>query len=146
MAFVKIYIHAVWGTKNRFPYLKDDIRKKVISHILFNAKQKEIEILELNGYQDHLHCLLKLKAEMPISKDVNLLKGESSFWINKENICPTDFKWAAEYYATSVSESDLPNVRRYIQNQEEHHRNKTFIQIYENFMEDYDTMKTSDQS
>ena len=84
MAFVKIMIHAVWGTKNREPYLTKDIRTVIINHIKENARSKEIFIDTLNGYTEHLHCLLGLNADMSISKAMHLIKGESSFWINKK--------------------------------------------------------------
>ncbi|TLD43374.1 MAG: putative transposase [Candidatus Jettenia ecosi] len=134
MAFVKIMIHAVWGTKNREPYLTNDIRTVIIKHIKENAKNKEIFIDTLNGYTEHLHCLLGLNADMSISKTMHLIKGESSFWINKQKITPYTFEWADEYFAVSVSESILDKVRLYIRNQEEHHRKVVFNQEYEEFI------------
>lgn len=134
MAAVKIYVHVVWGTKNRYPYLTKETREILIRHIKENAREKGVYILEINGYHDHLHCLLALNADMTIAKAVNLIKGESSFWINKNKITRENFKWAAEYYAASVSKSDLPQVVKYIQNQEEHHAKKMFIEVYEEFM------------
>lgn len=92
MAFVKIMIHAVWGTKNREPYLTNDIRTVIMNHIKENAKNKEIFIDTLNGYTEHLHCLLGLNADMSISKAMHLIKGESSFWINKQKITPYTFE------------------------------------------------------
>lgn len=78
MPYVNIMIHAVWGTKNRAPFLNDKIRYAVIEHIKQNAKEKGIYIDRLNGYTDHLHCLFALNADMSIAKAMNLLKGESS--------------------------------------------------------------------
>ncbi|MDP2387476.1 MAG: IS200/IS605 family transposase [Bacteroidota bacterium] len=137
MAHVKIWIHAVWGTKNRHRYLTKEIREKVISHIKQNAKQKGIYIDSVNGYDEHLHCLLSLNADISIAKAMQLIKGESAFWINKEKITSTKFEWAVEYYAASVSESVLPKVRAYIKNQEEHHKKTTFQEEYEEFIKNY---------
>jgi REP element-mobilizing transposase RayT len=114
-------IHAVWGTKNRAPFLNDKIRYAVIEHIKQNAKEKGIYIDRLNGYTDHLHCLFALNADMSIAKAMNLLKGESSCWINKQSLTSSKFEWADEYYAASVSDSALNRVRAYIDRQEEHH-------------------------
>lgn len=130
-------IHAVWGTKNREPYLTNDIRTVIMNHIKENAKNKEIFIDTLNGYTEHLHCLLGLNADMSISKAMHLIKGESSFWINKQKITPYTFEWADEYFAVSVSESILDKVRLYISNQEEHHKKVTFNQEYEEFIRKY---------
>jgi len=137
MAFVRVWLHAVWGTKSRHPYLVNDIKQKVINHIKENAKQKDIFIDSIDGYHEHLHCLFGLNAEMSISKAMQLIKGESAFWINKEKITVGKFEWADEYFAVSVSESQLDKVRTYINNQEEHHKKTTFTNEYEKFIQTY---------
>ncbi|MEK7166890.1 MAG: IS200/IS605 family transposase [Patescibacteria group bacterium] len=137
MAYVKIMIHAVWGTKNRFPYLTKDIRLQVIEHIRENAHSKQIFIDRLNGYTDHLHCLLGLNADMSIAKIIQLLKGESANWINKQNLTKIKFEWADEYFAVSVSESMLDKVRDYIDKQEEHHKKMSFNEEYKKFLRQY---------
>ena len=137
MAFVRIWIHAVWGTKNRHPYLINDIKQKVINHIKDNAKQKDIFIDTINGHHEHLHCLLALNAEMSISKAMQLIKGEATFWINKAKITDTKFEWADQYFAISVSESQLDKVRAYINNQEEHNKKTSFTDEYNSFIQMY---------
>ena len=137
MAYVNIWIHAVWGTKNRFPFLTREIKEIVIDHIKENAKKKEIHIDALNGVADHLHCLLSLNADMSIAKAMQLLKGESAFWINKNRITKTKFEWADEYYAASLAESSLNSIRTYIENQEAHHRKSSFTEEYEKFLDSY---------
>ncbi len=133
MSYVRVWIHAVWGTKNREALLPKEVRSNVINHIRENAKKKQIFIDTINGYHDHLHCLFGLNADMTIAKALQLIKGESAHWINKEKIIPKKFEWADEYYAVSVSESILDKVRRYINNQEEHHRKRTFSEEVEEF-------------
>jgi REP element-mobilizing transposase RayT len=128
-------IHAVWGTKHRHPLLTKDVRLKIIQHIRENAKDKGIYIDRLNGYTDHLHCLFALNADMSLSKVLQMIKGESSFWINKQNLTPAKFEWANEYFASSVSESIVNEVRDYIDNQEEHHKKMTFEQEFKAFIE-----------
>ncbi|MEO1049254.1 MAG: IS200/IS605 family transposase [Bacteroidota bacterium] len=137
MPFIKIWIHAVWSTKNREPLLDKVIRKAVIDHIQFNAKDKNIYIDTMNGYVDHLHALISLKGDQTPAKVMQLIKGESAYWINQERLIGTKFAWQSEYFAISVSESQLPIVRKYIDNQEEHHSKKSFQQEYEEFMEKY---------
>src|SRR6266705_6393530 len=131
MSYVRVWIHAVWGTKNRDHLLMRGTRSQIISHILENAKQKEIYIDRLNGPSDHLHCLFGLNAEMTIAKALQLIKGESAYWINKEKLTSVKFEWANEYYAVSVSESVLETVRAYIDNQEEHHKKRTYVEEVE---------------
>lgn len=137
MAYIKVWIHCVWGTKNRDPFLTTEIKMKVINHIKKNAQAKQIYIDRLNGYHDHLHCLIGLKADMSLAKTIQLIKGESAFWINKERLTLSKFEWADEYFAVSVSESMLDKVRAYIDNQEEHHRKTSFMEEYEKFIHNY---------
>ena len=131
-------VHAVWGTKNREPFLTKEIRGTLIDHIKQNAKSKQIFIDRLNGYSEHLHCLLGLSADMSIAKAMQLIKGESAFWMNKEKMTKSKFEWADEYFAVSVSESMLDRVRAYIDGQEEHHKKTTFQQEYDDFIKRYD--------
>ena len=131
-------IHAVWGTKSRAPLLSAEIRPVVLDHIRQNARAKGIFVDRLNGHVDHLHCLMGLNADMSISKAMQLIKGESAFWINKQRLIRSKFEWADDYFAVSISESILDKVRKYIDSQEEHHRKKTFQQEYDEFMASYD--------
>jgi len=137
MAFVKIWIHAVWGTKNREPILEKDPRKKLFTHIRENAKQKEIYIDFINGVEDHVHCLLTLNADLSIAKTMQLIKGEAAHWANQQELFSKKLYWADEYFAVSVSESQIDKVRDCIKNQEEHHRKKTFLEEYQEFITKY---------
>lgn len=137
MAYVKILIHTVWGTKNRFPFFTKEIRPLIWQHILENGKGKEIYIDCVNGYQDHVHCLFYLNADMSLSKHIQLLKGESSFWLNKSGLLKSKFEWADKYFAASVSEDKIDVVRNYISTQEEHHTKITFLQEYNRFLSSY---------
>jgi REP element-mobilizing transposase RayT len=121
MPFVKNWLHCVWGTKSKTPYLTKDLKFDLINHIRSNAKSKGIYIDCINGGIEHLHCLLSLNSEHSLSHVIQLIKGESSFWINKNSLSSIKFKWAEEYYGVSVSESHVQNVRDYIKNQEQHH-------------------------
>lgn len=116
MAYVKIWIHAVWGTKNHERVLTKEIRKLLFQHISENAKTKQTYIDFINGDMDHVHCLLALNADMSIAKVIQLIKGESAFWANKNKLIKTRLEWADEYFAVSISESMLDKVREYIKN------------------------------
>jgi REP element-mobilizing transposase RayT len=131
MRYIKVWIHLVWSTKNREPLLTSEIRFKVLEHILQNGRSKGIFIDFVNGYTDHVHCLVSLGAEQSLSKIMHLIKGESSFWINKNHLSVSKFEWQTEYFAASVSESNIDRVRQYIKNQEKHHTRKTFQDEYD---------------
>ncbi len=134
MPFVKVWIHFVWSTKNRQPFLTGEIRQKVFGHIRENAREKQIHLDFINGYTDHVHCLISLGTDQTLEKIMQLIKGESSFWINKNRLCSTKFEWQDEYFAVGVCESMLENARKYIANQEIHHRTKSFDDEFEEFL------------
>ncbi|AYN06649.1 MULTISPECIES: IS200/IS605 family transposase [unclassified Flavobacterium] len=146
MPFIKVYIHLVWSTKNRVPYLDSaELRQKVWQHIRENAKEKGIYIDFINGYSDHCHCLISLGVDQNIQKTIQLLKGESSFWINKNQLTKEKFEWQDEYFAVSVSESIIDRVRDYIKNQEIHHTKKTLQEEYNEFILKYGFQKTNNK-
>ena len=135
MPFVKVYIHFVWSTKNRVPFLNSRrLRNKVWTHIRENAVEKDIFIDHISGYSDHCHCLVSIGVDQTIKKLMQLIKGESSFWINKQKLTLKKFEWQDEYFAVAVSESKIDKVRDYIRNQEAHHKRKTFQEEYEEFI------------
>lgn len=136
MPFVKVWIHAVWTTALRQPLLQPSVRNKIFLHIKENGIQKGIFIDRINGYTDHVHVLFSLRNDQSIAKAIQLLKGESSFWINKHALTPSKFQWQEEYYAASISDIHLINVRNYIDNQEEHHHTKSFREEYEELIQE----------
>jgi REP element-mobilizing transposase RayT len=102
-----------------------------------NAKEKGIFIDTINGDKQHLHALISLTAIQSTAEVMQLIKGESSFWINKNTIVKGDFHWADKYYAVSVSDWDVDSVRNYIKNQEEHHRKETYNEECDEFVKKY---------
>jgi len=138
MPFIKTYIHFVFSTKNRKPLLHlPELRTRVWNHIKENSSKKEIFIDSIGGFDNHCHCLISLGATQTMSKTMQLIKGESSFWINKNTLCMSKFEWQDEYFAVSVSPSGIQKVRSYIKNQEVHHKRKTFNEEYEEYKEKY---------
>lgn len=137
MSWIRILIHVVFSTKNREPLLISEIRAKIIEHIIENAKSKNIWIYEINGWHDHLHCIISLGKDQSISETIKLIKGESSNWINKQKLTKTKFVWQDDYWAVSVSKSHFEELKKYIRNQEEHHRNIGFTKEVDNFMNKY---------
>jgi REP element-mobilizing transposase RayT len=137
MSFVKVYIHAVWSTKDRYPYLKNNICKNIITHIREYAQTKGIYIDHINGGNEHLHVLISMTAEQNIATIMNLLKGESSHWVNKQNLTYDKFSWQDEYFAVSIGESQIDIIRKYIRDQDVHHMKKTFQQEYVEFIKNY---------
>jgi REP element-mobilizing transposase RayT len=134
MPWIKVWLHFVWSTKGRAPFLKTEIRNNVFDHIRQNGRDKNIYIDFINGYLEHVHCLISLGADQTIEKLMQLIKGESSFWINRNKLTKSRFEWQDEYFVASVSESNLASVRRYIAKQEEYHSRVPFDMEFEDLL------------
>ena len=134
MPYTKVMIHFIWSTKNRQSVISASLKPLLLAHIKANSNLKNIFIDTLNCVEDHIHLLISLGTEQTISKVAMLIKGESSFWVNKQKLLNQKFEWQDEYIALSVSESGVDKVRQYISSQEEHHKKQTFTQEYDSFL------------
>ncbi len=135
MSYTRVCIHYVWATKHRRPLLDKVCRELLFDHMRENAKKQGICIDRLNGYTDHVHCLVWLQHGQTIDKTALLLKGESSFWFNnRSGIQGRKLQWQNEYFAVSVSLHMVERVRAYIDRQEIHHGKKTFDHEYQELM------------
>jgi len=137
MSFVKVLVHAVWATKNRQPVMINGKREVLQKHIWQYALSKKVVINCIGGYHEHLHCLFSLNVDQSVAEVLKLIKGESSFWANKQGLFEAKFQWGQEFFAASVSESALEKVRGYILNQEVHHQQITFEQEFGRFKKSY---------
>jgi REP element-mobilizing transposase RayT len=100
MSYVRIWVHCVWGTKNNVPYFTNTNKNNIIGNIRENAREKDIYVDFINAHKEHIHCLISLNPDQAISKVMQLIKGESSFWINRNKIIKTRFEWADELSET----------------------------------------------
>lgn len=138
MPYIKVYIHIVWSTKNRIPFLKNrTLRLAMWKHLKGNAHKKGIHLDHVSGYSDHCHCLISLNNDQSLKNVIQLLKGESAYWINNSKLIKEFFEWQDEYFAVSVSESMIEKVRAYIKNQEEHHKTITFADEHQDFIQKF---------
>ncbi len=137
MSYVKILVHCVWTTKNWLPFLKDEIRDKVIYHIRENSMKKGIYIDHINGYYQHLHALISLGGKQDVSDVMQLIKGESSFWINRNKLTRMRFEWQDDFYSVSIGISQLYSLRQYIRNQPGHHAVVPFEEELEKIIAEY---------
>ncbi len=144
MSYIKILVHCVWTTHNRTPYLKDEIRDKVIFHILDNSRAKNIYIDHINGYHEHLHALISLGGTQNISEIMHSIKGESSYWINKNKLTVNKFVWQDDFWAVSIGLPQVENLRTYIRNQEDHHRSATWEEELRKMVSEYDLVRIKD--
>ena len=87
---------------------------------------------------DHLHMFFGIRPDQSLSELMRLVKGESSEWINKEKLSSSIFRWQDGYGAFSYAKSQIPVVCTYIENQEEHHRKKTFLEEYKEMLKEFE--------
>ena len=126
--------HLVFSTDRRARMLRKDLRPRVAAYTVGIARKKGIHVYAVDGMEDHLHCLIALPATMPIATAAQLLKGNLSRWINQSRELPFAFAWQEGYSAFSVSASQIPRVKQYIEMQEEHHRKQDFRAEYLAFL------------
>ena len=127
----EIYVHAVWNTKDKYPFLLDK-KPEIISHIRKEIYKLECRVISVNGTQDHIHVLFKLNPSLALSYVIKQIKAETSHWINENNFYLAKFSWQIGYGAFSVSEFMVEKIDKYIRNQEEHHHEGTAIDYIEN--------------
>jgi len=133
-SFIKIWIHAIWATKERHPLIKGDIETLIFGEMRKQFTESGCPVRIINGMPDHVHCLFLLTPQRSIAEVIKQLKGSSSHWINEHNIITEKFAWQTGYAAYSVSESQLQKVFQYIKNQKGHHAKATFNTEYEEFI------------
>lgn len=140
-SFNKIWIHAIWSTKEWMPLISQSVEQKI--HHLISDQLKELgcPVKIINGMPDHIHCLFLLSPQKSIAEVIKQIKGSSSHFINQNNLITSKFSWQTGYAAYSVSESVVEKVFQYIKNQKSHHQKKTFRQEYEEFLELYGLAK-----
>ncbi|WP_100629434.1 IS200/IS605 family transposase [Algoriphagus formosus] len=136
-SFNKIWIHAIWATKERTPLISTAIEKKVYNFILAQFRELGCPVRIINGMPDHVHCLFLLSPQKSIAEVVKQIKGSSSHYINQNNLISEKFAWQTGYAAYSVSESVVDKVYQYINSQKQHHQKKTFAQEHEEFLKLY---------
>ncbi|KHJ37754.1 transposase [Pedobacter glucosidilyticus] len=136
-SFNKIWIHAIWSTKNRLPLIELTVEQRIYSFISEQFREQSCPVRVINGMPDHIHCLFLLNPQKSIADVIKQIKGSSSHFINQNNLITEKFAWQTGYAAYSVSESVVDKVFHYKKNQKQHHKKKTFEQEYDEFLKLY---------
>jgi putative transposase len=132
--YTSLNYHVIFGTKNREPWIRQDIEERIWTYLGGIARQNGMVALCVGGIEDHIHILLGLPPTLAVSKAMQLLKGGSSHWIHQTFPELAGFGWQDGYGAFTVSRSALEDTRRYIQNQREHHAKRSFQEEYVAFL------------
>jgi len=134
----RLWTHLIFSTKNRYPFLTDKVlRAEMHAYLSEMLRNQACETLMVGGVEDHTHSLFALSRTLPIARVVKEVKRTSCGWIKQAWPRLAKFHWQGGYAAFSVSQSNLENVIRYIENQEEHHKRVTFQDEYRAFLKAY---------
>jgi REP element-mobilizing transposase RayT len=131
-SLAQIYVHLVFSTKNRTPWLRDvAIREQLYAYMASVLSDKvNSPALLINGVEDHVHALIRLSRRFALMKIVQEAKTETSKWLKRQPQTSKDFAWQAGYGAFSVSASLMEDVTKYIQNQQQHHQRMSYQDEY----------------
>ena len=124
--YTSLTYHIVFSTKYRRPRIDAALRDELYAYIAGIVRGEKGRLLEIGGTADHIHMLVAFHPAISVSEMLQHIKGGSSKWINVENKVRSRFEWQSGYGAFTVSRSQTPIVKTYIQTQEEHHRKLTF--------------------
>jgi len=128
--YTSLNYHFTFSTKNREPWIAQSIEDRIWSYIGGVARKHKLTALQIGGVDDHIHALVMAPPTLSPSQIAQYLKGDSSKWIHEEFPKLRGFEWQDGYGAFTVSKSQIAEVIKYIQNQREHHRKKTFQEEY----------------
>lgn len=135
--YTQIYIQAIFAVKGRHNLIQDEWKDDLFAYIgglINNLDQKTIIV---NGYKNHVHLFFEFKPVTNLSELIKKVKANASKYMNEKRYSPGRFEWQEGYSAFSYSQSHIDSVFKYIQNQEEHHRKKTFKEEYISFLKLY---------
>ncbi|HSU14971.1 IS200/IS605 family transposase [Longimicrobium sp.] len=129
--YTQLYLHLVWATWDRHPFLVRGIRERVYECIQAECVAPRADVVAMGGMEDHVHLLVRVSPAIAPADLVKRVKGASSHMVNHEIRPPFYFKWQGAYGAFSVSKRHVPLIREYVLRQEEHHRDRTLYPLLE---------------
>ena len=136
-SLVKNYVHIVFSTKNRHPFIHPSVAIELYSYLGGICNNLESYPIEIGGYTDHVHILCLLSRKVALMKLVEELKSHSSKWIKDKGDAYNSFYWQNGYGGFSVNPTEIAIVRKYISGQNEHHQKRTFQDEYRAFLKKY---------
>jgi len=136
-SYCRCWLHLTWATIERRRLLEKPAAARLSVHLTEYAREKGIYMRINFVNADHVHALIDLPPSRSIEEVVQLLKGESSHWVNENNLVPGKFGWQRGYGAFSVSHSGVEEVGAYIANQETHHQKRSFAEELKLLVEKY---------
>jgi REP element-mobilizing transposase RayT len=128
--YTQLHNHIVFATKFREGNIRNEWREDLHRYITGIVQNHDHKMLQINSMPDHVHMLIGMKPHQSLSSLMQMVKADSTRWINQNRLCPYQFAWQEGFGAFSYSRSQVSQVALYIQHQQEHHRKKTFREEY----------------
>lgn len=129
-SYSRCLMHCVFSTKRRMNLLYRDLQPRLWAYMVGIAKNNKMQALSVGGIENHAHLLVNLPATLSLSQAMQLLKGNSSKWLNEEFPALRPFSWQEGYGAFSIGASQVAKTIAYIAGQHMHHRGRTFEDEY----------------
>ena len=136
--FSQIYVQIVFAVRNRNAFIQTEWEERLYQYITGIVRNHEQKMIAINGISNHIHLFIGLKPTCRISDLVREIKKASNIFINEKKFTNFKFEWQEGYGAFSYSHSVLDNVIKYIQNQKEHHKKKSFKEEYIDFLKKFE--------
>ena len=137
-SYTQIHIQFVFAVKFRKSLIDKSWKDELHKYITGIVSNKEHKMLQINSMPDHIHIFIGMRPTQPISGLVQNVKAESSKWIKEKKFCVAPFAWQEGYGVFSYSKSHVPDVIRYIQNQEMHYKKESFLDEYRQFLKAFE--------
>ena len=135
--YTQIHIHTVFAVQNRASLIKKDWQDRLFQYIIAIIKNHGHKVLSIGGMPDHIHILFGFRPTQSLSDLIQNVKRDSSEWINKEKLITSRFSWQEGYGGFSYGKSQIPQMIKYIENQDEHHEKHTFIEEYKQILTNF---------
>lgn len=140
--FSQIYLHIIFSVKDRERLIKSSYKTELYKYIAQTITNKGQKLIVINGTDDHIHLVISINPDLSCSELVKSIKISSSKWINEKKFLRTKFHWQEGYGVFSYSKSQMSSLIKYVNNQEEHHKRKSFrdeyIELLDKFEIEYD--------
>ena len=144
MTFLKIWIHFIFSTKSQLS-LSQDARQQLVKFLRDMTREQKVYLDHLAVLGEHMHCLVSLGKEQTVSQVARTISDQSADWLNENGVASKNLSWD-DYYAVSVSESQVEDVKRYIRNQEKYHQHKSFDEELREFFKRYGWRRPADKA
>ena len=134
---VSLLVHVIFSTKNREPFISPSLEPELFAYIGGILKNQNSRLLDAGGTADHVHLLISQSKNVSLSSLMKDLKKDSSFWIKTKGRQFDNFHWQDGYGAFSIGHSQIAALKKYISQQKEHHRKRTFQEELMAFFDEY---------